>query len=316
MPSEELQRVRDDEISQAVDETQRRIVKRFAENMGQYNAVAINSMNAAIANFQTTMTSPSSIEARPNVLGVIAKVAAEEGFTELNKHIAGLAAPYLSALFSLGKAISAEVGRAEATVNLRDVSSWSVQLRAAVNNAFAQHGSTSALLIQVNKLLDGLNTAEERQEVIDVLSFGEALTDPEDPNRPVPSVEAFEVGLYQGWVVSQFTGLGRIDDEIKGFLDIRFEDKDATKVVVVVPLGDRVGDGLNRVAAIAGYPSMMDLRVYKRVCQWSPNAAGGEGWSCGWFDDRNALVNEPNSKAVAKFLRQTDWRKTITAFRT
>ena len=48
---------------------------------------------------------------------------------------------------------------------------------------------------------------------------------------------------------------------------------------------------------------------------WAENPVGGSGWSCGWFDDRNELINEPNSVEVTEFLNHDDWRRTVTLFR-
>jgi hypothetical protein len=162
--------------------------------------------------------------------------------------------------------------------------------------------------------LANADTEDDRQALIDTLTFATGAV--QEGRWTVLSTAAYERALYERWISGHFTFIGRVEDDISGFVDIRFEDGDMPEsTAVVAPLADKISEALNRIASNTGLGSMMDLNVNKRVCKRADNAVGGSGLSCGWFDDRNVLVSEPNSEEVTDFLKSTDWWSDVTIFR-
>jgi hypothetical protein len=306
--------VTDEEVDIAIEENRRRIMVDFANSLGQYNTYSVLNYLSALANFETTVSSASAAEARPNVFGAVAATALKEGFKEVSKATLGTAAPIAQALVAVGQSIKQETDRAVAARVSHSVGDWIKGMRTGANDAYTRRGTSQVLLRTILDIYTGAASDEERQSIVDDASYASAAI--EEGTWAVADVSVYERGLYEGWINAHFTYIGRVDDDISGFLDIRFAaDGDTpSQASVVAPLGDRIGDALNTVAG-AGVETMMDLPVHKRVCKYADNPVGGSGWSCGWFDDRNELISEPNSEEVTAFLRQEDWRRTVTLFR-
>jgi hypothetical protein len=194
------------------------------------------------------------------------------------------------------------------------IGDWVKAIRTGAVDAHQKYGTARRILSTFTGAFDQASSDDERQTLVDDASYITAAI--EEGTWPLASVAQFERALYEAWISAHFTFLGRVDDDISGFIDARFqEDETLESVSVVAPLGSRIADALNTVASPSGAPSMMDLAVYKRVCRMTDNAAGGAGWSCGWFNDRNQLINEPNSEEVTQFLLRDNWRRTLTLFR-
>jgi hypothetical protein len=269
---------------------------------------------SALANFETTISSASLSETRPDIAGVIAATAFKEGFKEVSKATLGAAAPVANALLALVQSVKQETDRAMAARVSHSVGDWIKNMRTGATDNYNHNGTSRVLLQTLLDLYTSAQSDEERQSLVDDASYATAAI--EQSTWPVTDVSFYERALYEGWIAAHFTFIGRVDDDISGFLDVRFEDGDTpSSAAVVTPLGDRIGDALNNIASSSGVATMMDLAVHKRVCKWADNAVGGSGWSCGWFDDRNEIINEPNSEEVTNFLYQEEWRRTVTLFR-
>jgi hypothetical protein len=309
----EPQEVSEEELSSSVERNRSQILLSFSNSVGTFNQRALEQYNAALENFETTIQSASVQETRADILGVIAKTALEEGFKEVSKQVLGAAAPIAGAVLALAKNIKQETDRAAAASVNRSAGDWIKQMRRGVNDAFAKHGTSDVVLRGVTSAYANASE-DERQVLVDEASFAAAAI--EEGTWAVADVAVYERSLYEGWINGHFSAIGRVDDDISGFVDVRFEDGDMpSAAAVVAPLGDRIGDALNTIAGSSGLSSMMELKVHKRVCKWADNAVGGSGWSCGWFDDRNVMISEPNSEVVTEFLQREDWRSTVTLFR-
>src|SRR5215472_9911711 len=104
--------VTDEEVDIEIEENQRRIIVQFANHLGQYNTNSVINYLSALANFETTISSASVAETRPNIIGAIAATALKEGFKELSKATLGAAAPIAQALVAVGQSIKQETDRA------------------------------------------------------------------------------------------------------------------------------------------------------------------------------------------------------------
>lgn len=306
--------VTEDEVDIAVEETQRRIIVDFANSLGKYNQDSLLSYLSALDNFETTVSTASVQETNPNIIGVVASMALKEGFKEVAKATLRSAAPIASTLLAVAQNIQQETDRAMAARTSHAVGDWIKNMRSGATDDYNHNGASRILLRQMLDLYTGAQSEDERQTIVDDASYAAAAID--EGTWPVANVAVYERALYEGWINAHFTFIGRVDDDISGFLDIKFEDGETpSSAAVIAPLGDRIADALNNVAAASGVNTMMDLAVNKRVCMWAENPVGGSGWSCGWFDDRNELINEPNSAEVTEFLNHDDWRRTVTLFR-
>jgi hypothetical protein len=297
----------------ALERTRRQLIADFAAAVGGYNDCANTNFNGALANFESTVRSASAQEATLDILNTMATTAFDEGVKLAIKEL-GEAAPAAGVVFALGKAIKKEMDRAAQAATSHEVGDWIKDLRAAANDAYTQSGTRAFLEQSATDMVADAGSEDDRQELIDNLTFATGAV--QSGRWRAASVEDYERYLYEGWINAHFSFIGGVDDDVSGFIDVRFEADDApTSATVVAPLGDKLADAINRISNRAGVNSLMDLAVRKRVCKWADNAVGGEGWSCGWFDDRNELINEPNSEEVTEFLNSTTWRGNVTMFR-
>jgi hypothetical protein len=281
---------------------------------GKYNLDSLLSYLSALANFETTISSASVRETNPDILGAVASVAFKEGFKEIAKQTLGAYAPIAQALLAMAEKIKQETDRAMAAQTSHSVGDWIKAMRTAANDDYSRHGRSEVLLRYMQDLYTSAEDDDTKQAIVDDASYATGAIDEE--TWSVAGVSVYERALYEGWINAHFSSIGRVDDDISGFIDIRFEEDETLKSASAVsPLGDRIGDALNNIADASGVATMMDLSLHKRVCRWAENAVGGYGWSCGWFDDRNELINDPNSETVTQFLHREDWRRTITLFR-
>jgi hypothetical protein len=239
--------------------------------------------------------------------------------------VVGKYATAAGVVFSYAKAINQEIDRAAAAAVSYDLATWIANVRSTASNAYVNSGSSQVLLNKIRDAYANLSSEDDKQSLIDNVTYATAAVQTGLPDASgavqnkdwsVPSTAVYERCLYEAWTNGHFTVIGGVDDDISGFIDVRFEDGNMPKsTALITPLGDKVSDQLNNIASAAGLSTLMTLAVHKRVCRWADNPAGGSGWSCGWFDEANQLINEPNSDEVTNFLKSSDWQSNVTMFR-
>src|SRR5262245_9237242 len=204
--------VTDQEVDITIEENRQRIIVDFANSLGQYNTNSVINYLSALANFETTVSSASVAETRPNIFGAIAATALKEGFKEVSKATLGAAAPIAQALVAVGQSIKQETDRVVAARVSHSVGDWIRAMRTGANDADTHRGTSRVLLRTMLDIYSGAASDEERQSIVDDASFASAAID--EGTWAVADVSVYERGLYEGWINAHFTHIGRVDDDI------------------------------------------------------------------------------------------------------
>src|SRR6266436_5404423 len=92
---------------------------------------------------------------------------------------------------------------------------------------YTRHGTSQVLLRYMLDLYTNAENDDAQQTIVDDASYATGAID--EGTWPVADVSVYERALYEGWINAHFSGIRRVDDEISGFIDIRFEEDETLK---------------------------------------------------------------------------------------
>jgi hypothetical protein len=253
---------------------------------------------SAIDNFQTTVQSASSAEAKPDILGAVMKSglkAAEKAAVTAVKSSTGAD---LGPVVDMVHGIYDEIDRAAKAGRNLAVAEWIKGIRSSVTNAFTQDQTGTALRAQIESEYNGHDEGGRGGYIAGVQIELDAL----QSALALPS-EALETAMYQAWINENFKG-DCMDGS--GMLIILFDDDGAfASATVNAPQGDKIAGALNNVMARAGVTQLMDLDVAKKMCR---------GDHCMCFGGNNVVRKDTDDQEASSFLGSSDTWAHATQF--
>lgn len=241
--------------------------------------VLITQFNAALNNFETTIRSSSPTEAKPNILGVLAKSAVKIIEKQVASTVETAVHVDIGPVVELAHAINDEMERAKNASTSLEVGNWIKGLRSSVNNVLTQQISFEVLQKQYADDESGRSDL-----VADVGEQLNALGAVADGLKSITN-QVFECGLYEDWINAHFAN-DCVDGEGNIHIDLD-ENGDVIEVTVNAPLGDKIEGAYNTRLLLPGRDSIPGLdhvsaiKVGKKV---------SIGTRCACFDDRNRLT--------------------------
>jgi hypothetical protein len=250
------------------------IIRDYADTRADFEAAIANSLQNALASFETVITHASTEEAKSDVMGAVL----DKLFDSLVKDVLGEAAkvnPWAKVgkyLLDGLKAASDEMKRAEEARRSVTARDWILHQREALDQTDWATGDRTRIREEMHR---ELSNADDARTFLDGLTGAiKTLRDSRIANRAMLS---FEMTLYETWINAFFTGTRGPG---QGYVVIIFDtDSDPLELKgtrLLAPYGDRVKDRLGWILARAADPNYarirqglrpfaLDLRVYKYV---------------------------------------------------
>ena len=303
-----------------------KLIGRYARELSERQHRTGTIMLAALDNFETTMSFPSSTEAKPKVAAAMLQTVFDESVSMAVKGVdEALFAklPVASTVTKVLKSASKEIDRAAKAASSHKVGAWIRDQRRIISDTVVGDGDTSSVLEEeIANTFRALDQAD-REELIYLIST--------DLDRlqgiPLPSQAQVERGIYEGWINAHWDGMrGHDGGKTSGVIDVRWEieeeddmlvfDGDERETWVAAPFGDKLVDGMNEVMAqLDSVRGPLDFRVNKRICFWGENLIGGTSWSCGWIDKNNKVKSTPHLPLAKRAMGEPVWRMKSSSFR-
>lgn len=303
-----------------------KLLGRYARELAERQHRTGTVMLAALDNFETTMSFPSSTEATPKVAAAMLETVFKESISMATKKVdEALFAklPVASTLTKVLTAASEEIDRAAKAQSSHKVGAWIRDQRRIISDTVVGGGDTSA---KIEKELGDAFRQLDEAERMDVIYLVDV-----DLERlqatPIPSQAQIERGIYESWINAHWNGMrGHDGSKTSGVIDIRWEieeedgmvvfDGDERTTWVSAPFGDKLVDGMREVMnELSSVKSPLDFRVNKRVCFWGENLVGGTSWSCGWVDKNNKVKSTPHLPLASKAMGSNVWRMKSSSFK-
>jgi hypothetical protein len=265
---------------QSVFNTDIQIIRDYVTLRDETLQALITQFNAALNNFETTIRSSSPTEAKPHILGVLAKSAVKIIEKQITSAIHETIHVDVAPVVELAHAINDEMERAKTATTSLQVGNWITALRSSVNNVLTQQITFEALQEQYGQSDEG-----GRSDIVaDVGEQLNALTPVAGGLKSITN-QIFECGLYEDWINAHFTndcmdGEGNIHIDLNG-------DGEVVEVTVNAPLGDKIEGAFNsrllgqQSGAVPGLDRISGIKVGKKV---------SIGDRSGCFDDRNKMT--------------------------
>ncbi len=289
-------------------------IKRYVFLVEEQHKKLLNALEAALANFQTTMSFASAADAKPDVLGVLASKAFDYGVGKVSQHLI----PGFSTVTDLYDATTAELERASNASLSLEVGTWIKEQRSLIENRLLKDwNQNNRDLLQSDIESDYLERDLEgrNQEFFEQLhQSNERLSGDVDY-----TVEDLEAMLYEQWINAHFIntaydGPGCIEYELE-YADEKFEFRHCK---VQAPSGDNIDTALNQLldsGQLANKSHPIDFKVRKRVCIQLTSGS----WECSWLDqDNNVILGPTGSTEEAqesiRAFNSESWRLISTFF--
>lgn len=267
--------------------------------------MVLTSLQAALNNFDTTMSYASAKEADPDMFGAMVSETFSQSIELICKGLdpSGVLVSIKKIAFATAK----ELGQAGRTAQSFQVGEWIKSQRSAIDRQMRSFNTLASReqmeadleLAYLEQDVDG------RDEFFDQLyKATRALKGPVGP-----SIDDLELKLYEKWINSHFRKYG---DPTPGTIDYRLNVVDNYLTFktchVITPFGDKVESAVNLLlnsGRLTSAKSPADLRVRKQVCLYSPNIVGGWSWDCGVLDkDSNTILRDASFPGGRRVMRE------------
>lgn len=243
-------------------DTDMQTIRDYVAAVVEAKAKIATALLSAIDNFQTTVTSASPADAKPNILGAIMKSGLKTVEKTAVTAVKSATGADLGPLVEVIQAVSDEIDRAAAASQNLAVAEWIKSTRTAIANAYTQDQTGDALRKQIT---DQYNANDEGGRGGYIGGIQNELAAVGTVQAPIAQIP--EVAMYESWISQNFN-----NDCVNGtgIVYIQYgDDGTFTSAAVVAPLADKIAGGLNSQMASAGITRLMDLDVVKKVCKGS-----------------------------------------------
>jgi hypothetical protein len=273
-------------------------IRDYVSAVIEAKAKIATSLLVAIDNFQTTVTSASAADAKPDFLSVVLKsglkIVEKTAVTAVKESTGADLGP----LVDIIHAASDEIDRAAAAGKSLAAAVWIKSTRTAIANAYTQDQTGEALR---KKITDEYNANDEGGRGGYIGGIQNELDAVGKVQAPVAEIP--EVAMYQAWISQNFNN-DCMDGT--GIVYIQFDDTGSfTSAAVVAPLGDKIAGGLNNQMSAAGMSRLMDLNVVKKVCK---------GSICMCFEGNNTVRKATDDDQAQTFLQADSTWNLATSF--
>lgn len=273
-------------------------IRDYVSAIVEAKAKIATSLLAAIDSFQTTVTSASAVDAKPDFLGVVIKSGLKIVEKTAVTAVKDSTGADLGPLVDIIHAASDEIDRAAAAGKSLAVAAWIKSTRTAIANAYTQDQTGEALR---NKITDEYKANDEGGRGGYIGGIENELAAVAKVQAPIAEIP--EVAMYQAWINQNFNN-DCMDGT--GIVFIQFDDTGLlTSAVVVAPLGDKIAGGLNNQMSAAGINRLMDLDVVKKVCK---------GSTCMCFEGNNVVRKATDDAQAQTFLQAASTWGLATSF--
>ena len=136
-----------------------------------------------------------------------------------------------------------------------------------------------------------------------------------DDHKQIKPIEAGQIKLvlFEQWINSFYTGTG--DDEVSGYLHLKFEHPDSQLNIVTGGAtveclnGNQVANALNYLIKSGIFYELTDIKVAKRIDFYAESigSMGGHNWYSGWVDKYNQKITYPLQDDAKRWFESDDW---------
>ena len=273
-------------------------IRDYVSAVVEAKAKIATSLLVAIDNFQTTVTSASAADAKPDFLGVVMKSGLKIVEKTAVTAVKDSTGADLGPLVDIIHAASDEIDKAAAAGKSLAAAVWIKSTRTAIANAYTQDQTGEALR---KKITDEYNANDEGGRGGYIGGIQNELDAVGKVQAPVAEIP--EVAMYQAWISQNFNN-DCMDGT--GIIYIQFDDDGSlTSAAVTAPLGDKIAGGLNNQMSSAGISRLMDLDVVKKVCK---------GSTCMCFEGNNTVRKATDNDQAQTFLQADSTWNLATSF--
>jgi hypothetical protein len=270
-----------------------KLAQWYARDLAEVERRTVQTYLGALANFETTIRSSSSTEAKADVLGAVFSSVFEQTKSAVIGVI-GNEAPGFGEVVAVFQAVDAEIERAQKAKESYEVGDWIQTQRTDIlriaNAAPIDSRIEQSLIRQYNALPDDA----AKNDFMVVLNRARGNISDASTNAlragVVPDPRLVELWLYETWI-----------NKYGGVIEWRYDEGDSEEFPFVLdsvdvsdaPFADHIEDGLARVINDNIVPNLGAVRVRKRVCLYVENFVGGMSWSCGLRNASNGVTQAP-----------------------
>lgn len=253
-------------------------MRRYAAGVTEAKTKLTLTYLSGVANFETTVQQASPADAKADVVGVALKQAWKKAKGAATSAISKATGVDISPLVELYEAIDEEIERAAKASTSLAAGDWIKKFRSKITDEYGKT-NTEAYLSRLKEYYDKLSKNERTDWITGMQVELEGLK-----QFHSPETKTVERTLYEGWINGSFTHCGQ--EGGNGFVKIDFDKSgELEQAIVNAPLGKNIEGGLEKTFAGA----LTELEVHKQVCSYGDLVAGGSGYRCVCFDDRNKV---------------------------
>ncbi len=268
-------------------DTDMQTLRDYVAAVVEAKAKIATSLLTGIDNFQTTVSSASPADAKPNFLGVVMKSGLKVVEKSAVTAVKDATGADLGPLVDVIHAASDEIDRAAAASKSLAVAEWIKSARSAISNAYTQDKTGRDLLKMLTEEYNSYDEGGRGGYIGGIQNEMDAVGRVQAPVAQIP-----EVAMYESWINQNFN-----DDcmDGTGIIYVQFDDDGSlTSAAVISPLGDKIAGGLNSQMSAAGINRLMDLDVVKKFCK---------GDVCMCFEGDNTVRKATDDNEVQQFLQ-------------
>jgi hypothetical protein len=272
-------------------------IRDYVASVVEAKAKIATSFLTAIENFQTTVTSASPADARPNFLGAVLKSGLKSIEKASVSAVKDATGADLGPLVDVIHAVSDEIDRAAAATQSLAVADWIKSARTTIANAYTQDQTGEALRLRLENEYKSNDEGGRGGYIAGIQNELAAMGKVQAPIAQIP-----EVSMYLAWINQNFNN-DCIDGT--GIVYIQYaDDGTLTSASVVAPLGDKIAGALNSQMTSAGVSRLMDLDVVKKACK---------GSDCMCFEGNNVVRKAATDDQNQAFLKnESTWKLAVS----
>jgi hypothetical protein len=272
-------------------------IRDYVASVVEAKAKIATSFLTAIDNFQTTVTSASPADARPNLLGAVMKSGLKSVEKASVSAVKDATGADLGPLVDVIHSVSDEIDRAAAAAQGLAVAEWIKSARTAIANAYTQDQTGEALRQRLENEYKSNDEGGSGGYIGGIQNELAAMGKVQAPIAQIP-----EVSMYLAWINQNFNN-DCIDGT--GIVYIQYADDGTfTSASVAAPLGDKIAGALNSQMTSAGVSRLMDLDVVKKVCK---------GSDCMCFEGNNLVRKAASDDQNQAFLKdESTWKLAVS----
>ena len=280
-------------------QTDLQTIRDYVSAVSEANQKIATGYLAALDNVQVAFQAASPSEAKPDLMGVIAKAGLKLIEKQAATAIEKVTGVNLGPVFELVHSISEAVDKAHAAQQNLAAADWIAQTRAAISNAFTQAPSGDALRKQIEDEYNANNEGGRGGYIAGIELELEAVRVLE-----IPTEEQLELQIYQSWINGNFNG-DCMDGVGLAFFELD-SDGQLTSATLVAPLGAKIAHAINNLIDRSGkISSLMELDIVKKL------SFDGD---CACFEGNNVVRKPASNDDTQAWLSSSDTWQLIRRF--